>query len=666
MRVINARLRFRGGTADEWETADPVLADREPGVELPTFRVKVGDGETPWSELPYAAVSAAEIAALEDAIAAEAAERLQQFAATVRVADRPVNLASEVYGADRSGATATDTAMNAAVAAAGGGLLEIPPGIYRRDTPLALPHNVSLLVHPGAIIRAGASMPALVTTPMATLAIDQAITGGGRFDCNNLADDGIALGYFHRYTLDGVSVYGARRYSFKFGDDATPTNSYEAMVSNVKAHGGTRPVLPGSACIFVPVNCTDGKVQNSILMGSETGAITNGGAWDYINVHAWTRALLGWMVTCFDDGGGHTNYVNCYADTPQLYGWRFRQNSRQRIIGGRVFNNPQYGLDNAVIGVRVDNAGPNQSFLGLAFIGADSTHRIHRDFEFIGGAGIGTTILGTQMVNVVNTTRRKTTGGLEVGGDLIAALDASYDLGLPSGSRWRHGRFMGRVFARDGLETKVLSGAGKGNAADGDFALAPDDGTFALVRDATTGAVRLAARVDGQWVAVDLGAGPRVPDFPTNANPGSGYAASAWGAANAARYIRVTRGGTISKVGFHVGTASGNISVAAYRASGTGRAAVPGAQLATSGPVACPAAGYREQSLGGNVTLEAGDYLGLSCDNTTATFLGVSGFDNTDLLLGLALGQASAHPLPASPASLQGTSFRVPILVGVP
>lgn len=47
------RLRMRGGTAAEWTTANPVLLSREFGIETDTRRMKMGDGTTAWTALPY-------------------------------------------------------------------------------------------------------------------------------------------------------------------------------------------------------------------------------------------------------------------------------------------------------------------------------------------------------------------------------------------------------------------------------------------------------------------------------------------------------------------------------------------------------------------------------------------------------------------------------------
>jgi hypothetical protein len=47
------QLQFRKGTAIEWTTSNPILADAEIGVELNTGLFKVGSNSTPWNSLPY-------------------------------------------------------------------------------------------------------------------------------------------------------------------------------------------------------------------------------------------------------------------------------------------------------------------------------------------------------------------------------------------------------------------------------------------------------------------------------------------------------------------------------------------------------------------------------------------------------------------------------------
>ena len=45
--------QLKRGTAERWMTLNPVLRQGEPGFEYDKNRLKIGDGFTPWSALPY-------------------------------------------------------------------------------------------------------------------------------------------------------------------------------------------------------------------------------------------------------------------------------------------------------------------------------------------------------------------------------------------------------------------------------------------------------------------------------------------------------------------------------------------------------------------------------------------------------------------------------------
>ena len=47
------RIRLRRDTSSDWSFYNPVLSSGEPGVELDTNRIKVGNGITVWNDLPY-------------------------------------------------------------------------------------------------------------------------------------------------------------------------------------------------------------------------------------------------------------------------------------------------------------------------------------------------------------------------------------------------------------------------------------------------------------------------------------------------------------------------------------------------------------------------------------------------------------------------------------
>ena len=52
-RFVTARLSIRRGSKDQWESENTILLEGEPGWDLDQRRLKIGDGVTPWNDLPY-------------------------------------------------------------------------------------------------------------------------------------------------------------------------------------------------------------------------------------------------------------------------------------------------------------------------------------------------------------------------------------------------------------------------------------------------------------------------------------------------------------------------------------------------------------------------------------------------------------------------------------
>ena len=51
--VIKITYQLRRGTSSVWNKNNPLLAAGEPGYELDTHKVKIGDGTSYWKDLPY-------------------------------------------------------------------------------------------------------------------------------------------------------------------------------------------------------------------------------------------------------------------------------------------------------------------------------------------------------------------------------------------------------------------------------------------------------------------------------------------------------------------------------------------------------------------------------------------------------------------------------------
>lgn len=51
--VLNTIFKFKRGTAEAWLRHNPVLQAGEPGFELDTGKLKIGNGNTSWADLNY-------------------------------------------------------------------------------------------------------------------------------------------------------------------------------------------------------------------------------------------------------------------------------------------------------------------------------------------------------------------------------------------------------------------------------------------------------------------------------------------------------------------------------------------------------------------------------------------------------------------------------------
>ena len=53
IQTIETIFKLKRGKLVDWENKNPVLAQGEPGYVLDTNQLKIGDGQTPWKDLPF-------------------------------------------------------------------------------------------------------------------------------------------------------------------------------------------------------------------------------------------------------------------------------------------------------------------------------------------------------------------------------------------------------------------------------------------------------------------------------------------------------------------------------------------------------------------------------------------------------------------------------------
>lgn len=51
--ILKTTLKFKRGKASEWQDNNLVLAAAEPGFEIDTGKLKIGNGTDHWNDLPY-------------------------------------------------------------------------------------------------------------------------------------------------------------------------------------------------------------------------------------------------------------------------------------------------------------------------------------------------------------------------------------------------------------------------------------------------------------------------------------------------------------------------------------------------------------------------------------------------------------------------------------
>lgn len=138
------------------------------------------------------------------------------------------------------------------------------------------------------------------------------------------------------------------------------------------------------------------------------------------------------------------------------------------------------------------------------------------------------------------------------------------------------------------------------------------------------------------------------------------------GAAAGTIFFRARGEQYISKVGLHIGTSAGNITVAVYTSAG-GRSA-PTTQLVSSGSIPCPAPGYTEISLGKTILVsEETEYFALGIDNSTMTIHSMSvgaPIQNSALGAGICYFQVG-YPPPVNASPGDGRLQPIPAIIGV-
>ena len=241
--VILSEMRQRRGTSAQWAASDRVLAAGECGVDVTVGRVKVGDGVTGWSALPWLTVAEADAESLIDGLDAH-------------VSADPIAHQADAIGYD---GPADGSTVAEALDALAGGKRDADAPFSLRETLAPAGH---LRLHDDFV--AGTSTPPGwgVTTTGAGAAVGMSVTsltGVVTFATGTTAG-GAAL-----IQRGPVPFTGSVRWRLKWGTPPDETDAYRAWVGIG---------IPGvNDCIVALIDETSEWVQLRCTVGGNTTVV---------------------------------------------------------------------------------------------------------------------------------------------------------------------------------------------------------------------------------------------------------------------------------------------------------------------------------------------------------------------------------------------------------
>lgn len=326
---------------------------------------------------------------------------IQSKATFVSVSEPPLSILHGPQAVDRTGASNSQVAIQAALDAAAAQVMAqvptiaseadyspiarpvyFPPGLYKTNAPLLIPPGLSI-VGENAVIKAGASMSSVLYSTD-DVALQSQYIRNIVIDCDEKAS-GVDLGYVRTDThIDGLLVISSAAFGLRVGSPSSPATS-----GGIKVHGfrtyRRRNVVPAANSIGLHVrNLSDGTFEGKGLHGHDFGVMNEGSSNDFHSFHPWnSTGQTGpsghkGMTACFKDTGSRNKYYDCYADTPGLYGFDLA-GSDTVLVGTSFFLNAGGG-DNIAAAFNVHGSPYVQSY-GHIVWSADTSHRWKTDWQ---------------------------------------------------------------------------------------------------------------------------------------------------------------------------------------------------------------------------------------------------------------------------------------------
>lgn len=294
-------------------------------------------------------------------------------------------LESGIAGLTPSGGDDTAAIQAALTAAAGGGTAHLGTGTFNISAALTLPSTASLILDPGTVVKATATIAgAMLTCGDGTNTWTRQTLRGGLFDCNGNASNAVTIRNALASSVLDVNWINPTLHGLIVGVPADTSTSHEVTVSRCKGDrtiGGLPPA--GSYGVWMQ-NGFDCVIEDTVIVGAQRSFRNdaNGNTFSSCHGYGLGGGSAQYPVAVFSENGSDNEYRSCYADTPLTYGFEITSNAyRTRILGGIVYLNSD-SPDNVVIGIHTALANPNGlSVLGVEFYGQGASNRLAKDYD---------------------------------------------------------------------------------------------------------------------------------------------------------------------------------------------------------------------------------------------------------------------------------------------
>lgn len=281
--LMAQQIQFRRGTASEWVTANPILAQGEMGIELGTNLFKIGNGVDHWVDLPYGGLAGAGVptgGTVDQALIKRSNADYDTMWEDINKSFVGLGNVENLSPADLPISTATQAALDAIDAELATQQTEID-GKQDADADLTA---IAGLTTPGLLVKTGSGTAATRSIQgSSTINVSNgsgvggdpaiSVADGGISDINIATDAGISFSKMDTLTASKAAVTDPQGVIVASNTTATEIGYVSGVTSPIQAQLDAKQ--PGGSYITSLTGDVTGTGPGAAATTISNGAVTN-------------------------------------------------------------------------------------------------------------------------------------------------------------------------------------------------------------------------------------------------------------------------------------------------------------------------------------------------------------------------------------------------------